>query len=42
MRIVTSLTDQIEGEIKLERENGTKFTITFQRPRLLMKIINVL
>ena len=30
MLIVNSLTDQIDGELNLERENGTKFTVTFK------------
>jgi PAS domain S-box-containing protein len=30
LRIVNSLTEQIEGEIKLERINGSKFTIKFK------------
>jgi len=30
MKIVTSLTEQIEGELKLERGTGTKFTIIFK------------
>jgi PAS domain S-box-containing protein len=38
MRIVTSLIEQIEGEIKLERENGTKFTITFNDQDFYKKI----
>lgn len=29
LRIVNMLTEQIEGDIKVERENGTKFTIKF-------------
>jgi two-component sensor histidine kinase len=27
--IVNSLTDQIDGKLKLERDHGTKFTVTF-------------
>jgi PAS domain S-box-containing protein len=30
LQIVTSLTDQIDGEITLDRNNGTKFKITFK------------
>ena len=30
LQIVTSLTEQIDGEIKLERSNGTEFKITFK------------
>ena len=30
MLIVNSLTDQIEGELNLERNNGTRFTVTFK------------
>jgi PAS domain S-box-containing protein len=30
MLIVNSLTDQIDGELNLERDNGTKFTVTFK------------
>jgi PAS domain S-box-containing protein len=30
MLIINSLTEQIDGEIKLDRSKGTKFTITFQ------------
>ena len=30
LRIVNSLTEQIEGKIRIERNNGTKFTIEFQ------------
>jgi two-component sensor histidine kinase len=30
LRIVNSLTEQIEGKIKLDKTNGTKFTIQFR------------
>ena len=30
MLIINSLTDQIDGELNLERDNGTKFTVTFK------------
>jgi PAS domain S-box-containing protein len=30
LRIVNSLTEQIEGKIRIERDTGTKFTIEFQ------------
>ena len=30
MLIVNSLTNQIDGELKLEKDNGTKFTVTFR------------
>lgn len=30
MLIVNSLTDQINGELNLEKSNGTKFTVTFK------------
>jgi two-component sensor histidine kinase len=30
MMIINTLTKQIEGEIKLDRRNGTKFTVTFK------------
>ena len=30
LQIVTSLTDQIDGEIQLDRNNGTEFKITFK------------
>jgi PAS domain S-box-containing protein len=30
MLIVNSLTDQIDGKLKLERDHGTKFTVTFK------------
>jgi len=30
LQLVTSLTDQIDGEIELNRENGTEFKITFK------------
>lgn len=32
LQIVNSLTNQIDGEIKLNRNNGTKFKITFKEP----------
>jgi two-component sensor histidine kinase len=31
MRLVTSLTDQIDGTITLDRKNGTAFTISVKR-----------
>ena len=30
LKIVNSLTEQIDGEIKIEATNGTKFTINFK------------
>jgi PAS domain S-box-containing protein len=30
MLIINSLTDQIDGELNLEKNNGTKFTVTFK------------
>ena len=30
LQIVNSLTDQIDGEITLDRNNGTEFKITFK------------
>lgn len=30
LQIVYNLTDQIDGEIKLDRSNGTEFKITFK------------
>ena len=41
MKIVTSLTEQIEGEIKLERGNGTKFTIFFKNQQIFIKISDI-
>ena len=31
MRLITSLIDQVDGTIALERTNGTQFTITVKR-----------
>jgi two-component sensor histidine kinase len=30
-RLLRALTDQLEGEMKIDREKGTKFTITFPK-----------
>lgn len=35
LQLVTNLTDQINGEIKLDRTRGTTFNITFPKPRKL-------
>ncbi len=29
MQLVTSLVDQLEGELELKRDNGTEFTMRF-------------
>ena len=30
LKLVSSLTEQLDGELELDRSNGTKFNITFQ------------
>ncbi len=35
MLIVNSLTEQIDGELSLDRSKGTKFTVNIQRKRIL-------
>jgi len=30
LKLVNSLTEQIDGELELDRSHGTKFNITFQ------------
>ena len=30
MQLVTTLVDQLDGELKLKRDNGTEFTIRFR------------
>jgi two-component sensor histidine kinase len=31
MRLITSLIDQVDGTVTLDRKNGTAFTITIKR-----------
>ena len=35
MLIVNSLTEQIDGELSLDRSKGTKFTVKFKEKRIL-------
>ena len=34
MQIVTNLTRQIDGELELDRTEGTTFKITFKEPKI--------